>query len=92
MNFTEDKDFNDYVNKYKLLPLQEKKNMIEKEIKEMLVVLESLNKLKGKNAKVLFNREILDTQKNDSTEDDFMEAIFVYINSIKELIADLIEE
>lgn len=92
MEFVEDKDFNLYVERYKKLSLKEKKELVEKEMEELLVVLNTINEKHGKEPKILFNREILDLKKDNATEDDFVEAMFVYINSIKELLATLIEE
>lgn len=91
MEFIDDINFNNYVEKYKILPLKEKKEIVEKEMQELLAVINTLNQKHGKNTKTLFNREILDLKKEDATEDDFVEAIFVYSYSIKELIASLVE-
>ena len=92
MEFIDDSNFNNYVEKYKKLPLNEKKEIVSNQIKELIAVLDTLNQKHGKNSKMLFNREILDLNKQDSTEDDFVEAMFVYSYSIKELFASLIEE
>ena len=91
MEFIDDSNFNDYVEKYKNLPLNEKKEILENQIKELIAVLDTLNQKHGKNSKMLFNREILDLKKENATEDDFVEAMFVYSYSIKELFASLIE-
>lgn len=90
MNFVENNNFDEYVKSYKNLPLQDKKKIVEKQLEELLVVLNELNERKGNSSEVLFNREILDLKKEDSTESDFVEAMFVYIYSIKELLASLI--
>lgn len=91
MEFIEDINFDNYVDKYKNLPLKEKKELVEKQIEELLVVLNALNEKHGKSPKILFNREILDLKKEDATEADFVEAMFVYSYSIKELLASLID-
>lgn len=90
MKFVQDSNFNEYVDKYKHLPLKDKKELVEKEIEELLVVLNALNEKYGDTPNVLFNSEILDLKKEDATEDDFVEAMFVYSYSIKELIASLV--
>ena len=92
MEFVENSVFNDYVDKYKNLPLHEKKELVEKELEELIAALNALNEKNGKHVKTLFNREILDLKKSDATEDDFVEAVFVYTNAIKELIADLVAQ
>lgn len=91
MEFVDNNEFNDLVEKYKKLELIEKKRIVEEEIKEFIAVLDKLNSRQGKKTNLLFNREILDLKKEDSTEDDFVEAMYVYINSIKELFASLID-
>ena len=90
MNFVNDVDFDNYVDKYKNLPLKDKKELVEKEFEELLVVLSKLNEKYNKEPRVLFNREILDLKKEEATEEDFVEAVFVYTHSIKELIASLV--
>lgn len=90
MKFVQDSNFNEYVEKYKNLPLKEKKELVEQEMEELLVVLNALNEKYGDTPDVLYNREILDLKKEDATEADFVEAMFVYSYSIKELIASLI--
>ena len=68
----------------------EKNKVIETELKELLMILEQLNEKKNKKNNVLYNREIIDLNKDKFSADDFSEAVFVYINTIKELIASLI--
>lgn len=92
MEFIKDSNFDNYVEKYKNLPLKEKKELVKNQIEELLYFLNELNKRNGKNIQTLFNREILDLKKEDATEADFVEAMFVYIYSIKELIASLVDE
>ena len=77
MKFVQDSNFNEYVDKYKHLLLKDKKELVEKEMEELLVVLNALNEKYGDTPNVLFNREILDLKKEDATEDDFVEAMFV---------------
>ena len=71
--------------------MQEKKEIVENQFNELLSVMSSLNQKYGKNNKILFNKEILDIKKTNATEDDFVEAVFVYTYSIKELLASLLE-
>lgn len=91
MKFVQDSNFNEYVDKYKNLPLKEKKELVEREMEELLIVLNALNEKYGEEPNVLFNREILDLKKDEATEADFVEAMFVYSYSIKELIASLVD-
>ena len=56
-----------------------------------MAILQQLNEVNNNKIKVLFNREITDMNKEECSEDDFVEAMFVYINSIKELLASYID-
>lgn len=83
--------FNEYVEVFKTLPLAAKK---EETIKEMKMLIALLSKLKldlNIEDNLLLNKEVLDIQKATATEDDFVEAVFVYVNTIKESLADYLE-
>lgn len=91
MELNTDKDFDTYVESYKKLPLIEKKKIIEKELKEIIGTFDGLINRYNVSPKLLFNREILDLNKENFTEDDFAEAVFVYIYAIKELIGNYVD-
>ncbi len=91
MELNTDKDFDTYVESYKKLPLIEKKKIIEKEFKEIIGTFDGLINRYNVSPKLLFNREILDLNKENFTEDDFAEAVFVYIYAIKELIGNYVD-
>jgi len=85
-------EFNEYVEKFKKLPSKEKKQITIDEMKTVLALLEKLKKDVNINTGIMFNREILDLNHPDATEDDYAEAIFVYINSIKESLSEYLEK
>lgn len=87
MAFVQNKEFDEYVDAYKKLNLQDKKKIVEQEIQELMITLEQLNLRHGLEGNILYNREILDLKSESATEADFVEGVFVYINSIKELLA-----
>ncbi len=80
----EDSSFNQYVNAYKKLPLQKKKEMVNEETKKLIAFIEKINADMGIKGQTLFNREILDLNSNNISDDDFTEAMFVYIHTIRE--------
>lgn len=82
---------NNYINSYKKLSLVDKKKTLEKEIKVILALLEKLHENLGAKSNFLFNKEILDIKEGVSTEEDFVEAMFVYVLSIQESLASYIE-
>ena len=79
--------FNEYIEAYKKLPLQKKKQMANEEVKKLLAFIEKANKDLNLNDTILFNRDILDFNSATVTDDDFVEAMFVYIYSIREALS-----
>ena len=82
---------NNFVEAYKKLSLIDKKVALEKEIKETLALLEKLHQNLGKENTILLNKEILDVKDGVSTEEDFVEAMFVYILMIQESLASYVD-
>lgn len=79
--------FNEYIEAYKKLPLQKKKQMANEEVKKLLAFIEKANNDLNLNDTILFNREILDLNGDNVSDDDFVEAMFVYIYSIREALS-----
>ena len=88
----ENESFNKYVNTFKLLPLQEKKVRVVNEFQRLLTFVErakqDLNIANG----VLYNKEVLDLNSNNISDDDFVEAMFVYIHSVQESLGSYFNE
>ena len=82
---------NNFVEAYKKLSLIDKKVALEKEIKETLALLEKLHQNLGKENTILLNKEVLDVKDGVSSEDDFVEAMFVYILMIQESLASYVD-
>lgn len=89
MKLIQDETFDEYVESYKKLTLIDKQKEIENEFKKILGFLDQLNVNSGIDSSMLYNREILDTQK-EYTEDDFAECVFVYLHALEEYLADYI--
>lgn len=88
----ENKIFNEYVEKYKTLPLQEKKNIVNQEMKELLAFIDKAKKDMNINDEILFNREILDLNSDNVSDEDFVEAIFVYVHALQESLGKYFNE
>ena len=86
MEFVEDSSFNEYVEAFKKLPLENKKKVVETDFKELIALLKEVDD----NDYVVYNKEILDVERKEQTEDDFVEAVFVYLCSVKEMLANYI--
>ena len=82
----ENEAFNQLIAAYKLLPIKEKKDKVNTELKKTIAFLvKALNDLKI-DSTLLYNREILDLNKEEISDEDFVEAMYVYIHTIQELI------
>lgn len=85
-------DFNDFIKEFTELSLIEKQKITIDEFKEMIAIISKLCKDYNINYEMLLNRELADVEKTDYTQDDFVEAIYVYMQSLKELLAAYINE
>ena len=95
MEIIENEDFNDYIEQYKKLKLKDKQKIIINLLKEDIMVRHKLiteQEDEDDEVKMLYNREILDVNDDDYSEEDFSEAVIVYLYSIRELIAEYIEK
>ena len=92
MEFVEDETFDKYIESFKKLPTKEKKEITIKEIQKLLSFTEKLNELINNPNKILINKELKDLQNENNTEDDFIEAVLVYIHSIEESLTNYIDK
>lgn len=86
----EEKEFNEYVEKFKKMSLSKKKEVSIKEMKTLVAFVTLLKDKVGAPKEILYNREILDSNREDITEEDFVEAVFVYANIIKEAFSEYV--
>ena len=82
----ENKEFNEYVELFKKLPLQLKKEKVKEEMKKLIVFIEKAKKDLKIGSQMLYNRELLDLNNNDISDEDFVEAMFVYVYILQESI------
>ena len=84
----ENEAFNKYVETYKKLSLSEKKEIVNAEIEKLLAFIEKAKMDVNAKEEILFNREILDLNKEVVSDDDFVEAMFVYVHAIQESLGE----
>ena len=84
----ENEKFNECVKVYKELPLQEKKEIVNQEVKKVLAFIQKAKQDLNIKEDILFNREILDLNSDNVSDDDFVEAMYVYIHSIQESLGE----
>lgn len=82
--------FEDLIESYKLLPTNEKRKKLLDEIKIMIAISEQLGEEKGITHREINSKEILDVNDGQELEDDYLEALFVYIEYLKESMGSLI--
>lgn len=84
--------FDEYMSYYKTLPLKEKQNILIEQLKMLSSVTNQLCQEVGVDNEVIVNRELLDLNSNNYTEDDFAEALVVLVSSVQDSICDFCEK
>ena len=84
----EKENFEEYMNFFKSQSLKDKQKIIYDQLKLLSGFTNKLCETSGIENKIITNKELLDFENNNYTEDDFAEAIIVFINSIQNSICD----
>ena len=86
---TEEKEayFDAFIEEYKDKSLKEKQTILVKELKELIALSQKICLDKGITYELITNKEILDINKDNYTEDDYVEAIYVYLQTFKEILS-----
>lgn len=79
--------FNAFIDEYKENSLVNKQKIIISELKELIALFQKICSTSGINPELLVNREIIDVNKEGYTQEDFAEAVYVYIQMYKEILA-----
>ena len=91
MNIKE--EFNNCVKEFCNLELYEKRQVIIDDLIETLSIVDKVASDIGNERELLLNREILDAKNlQECSEDDFNEALFVYLHSIREPLGAILEK
>lgn len=78
--------FDNYVNQFKKLSLVDKRDKIIDNLKLMIVILEKMcvdNNIPYREVK---SKEILVLNDDNCSEEDYLEALFVYVEYLKEVL------
>lgn len=81
------KNFDAFIEEYKELALIDKQQILIKDLKELIALFQELCKIYRIDYELLVNREILDINNTNYGEDDFTEAIYVYIQIFKDVLS-----
>lgn len=82
------KCFDAYIEEYKEKDLVNKQKIAISELKELIAIFQKMCSMYNINHELLVNREIIDVNKEDYTQEDFAEAVYVYIQMYKEIMSE----
>lgn len=82
------KCFDAYIEEYKEKDLANKQKIAISELKELIAIFQKMCSMYNINHELLVNREIIDVNKEDYTQEDFAEAVYVYIQMYKEIMSE----
>ena len=75
---------------YKLLPTQNKRDEIISVLEELISYYSKICTKFGVMTNMSLNKEILNVKKEDVTEDEFLHALFAYLNALQDISAQFI--
>ena len=78
--------FKDLVERFKELDINDKRIEIVNSLKEINALIDTLAENESRTLQHLKSNEITDLNNGLESEDDFLEALFVYIENIKNLL------
>ena len=76
---------------YKLLPTQNKRDEIISVLEELISHYSKICTKFGVMTNMSLNKEILNVKKEDVTEDEFLHALFAYLNALQDVSAQFID-
>ena len=80
--------FNHYIEEVKKLDISSKRNELIESIKQLIGIFETLALEEGVELHYLKSREILNLNKQNVSEDEFIEASLVYLEVAKNVIGE----
>ena len=83
-----EENFSEYIKYFKSLTLKEKQSIVLDQLKMLSAYANSMCTTMNIPNKILVDKELTDVAREEYTEDDFAEAIIVYVNSIQESLND----
>lgn len=84
-------EYNNLIDAFSELHIEDKRHEIMHEMKELITVFQSLNMNKGKQPSLLLHHAMND-YKSENNENEFLNSIYSYIISTKELVGEYFEE
>lgn len=79
--------FEELVNSYKALPIDEKRNKLLLEMKTLVAVFDNICDEQNIPHEEIKSKEILDLNNGLESESDYLESLFVYLEYLKEVVS-----
>lgn len=76
---------------YKLLPIQNKRNEIVSVLEELISNYSKICTKFGVMPNMALNKEILNIKRDDLKEEEFLHALFAYLNTLQDISAQFID-
>ena len=89
-----DENFDEMIEIYKSMNLENKREVLVNELKEFLVIMSKLNEINDADNSILYNKALYNDLKN-AKEEEYLTTVYAYFNAIKEsfsLVGDMIIE
>lgn len=77
---------------YKLLPIENKRSEIVSMLEELISYYSKICTSFGVMPDMALNKEILNLSRENLTEDEFLHAIFAYLNTLQDISAQFIDK
>lgn len=84
--------FKEYVQAFKELDITDKRIELLNSVKEISALIEYLASQEGMQLSFLKSREILDMKSGQEREDDYLEALLVYVENSKNLLGQYLDK
>lgn len=84
--------FSDVIENYKRMSISDKRSEIVKDLKFMVAIFEKMCEDNGIEYRKIQSSEVLQLNDGKETEDDYLEATFVYVEYLKEVLGALFDK
>ena len=87
-----EKTYEKMMDSYVKLSKEDKQKEIVEKVRELIANIIELSNDEDEEPDLLLNKEILDLNKEPVTDDDYLEAIYAYLNCYEDLLAKYLEK
>ncbi len=77
---------------YKFLPLQNKRSEVVSELEQLISNYSKICTKLGIIPNMALNKEILNINRDDITEEEFLQALYAYLNTLQDISGQFINE